>query len=225
MSSIDFSIYDKDQLEFMKEECILVNSQDEVLGHASKIDCHLLKNPDDKGLLHRAFSVFLFNNKKELLLQQRSSEKVTFPLFWANTCCSHPLFCENELIEGHKLGIKNAAKRKLNHELGIPLEEIHIDDMKYLSKIEYSANYNTQWGENEVDNIIVMKPKNDVHIYINENEVNNIHWFTKENLLSFIEEAPSNNIHVSPWLILICKQYIEDIFSIAESFDSFKESF
>ena len=56
------------------------------------------------GLLHRAFSVFLFNTQGQLLLQQRAAAKITFPLCWTNTCCSHPLHIQNELEEKAQLG-------------------------------------------------------------------------------------------------------------------------
>jgi isopentenyl-diphosphate delta-isomerase type 1 len=55
-------------------------------------------------MLHRAFSVFLFNTKGEVLMQQRASEKITFPDYWTNTCCSHPLHIETEIIEENQLG-------------------------------------------------------------------------------------------------------------------------
>ena len=63
--------------------------------------------------LHRAFSVFLFNNNNQLLLQQRSSHKITFPLVWTNTCCSHPLYLPDELDTLHYVGVKRAALRKV----------------------------------------------------------------------------------------------------------------
>lgn len=59
----------------------------------------------NNGMLHRAFSVFLFNQKGELLLQQRSDAKITFPGYWTNTCCSHPLYFEIELEEKDQKGI------------------------------------------------------------------------------------------------------------------------
>lgn len=58
----------------------------------------------NQGMLHRAFSVFLFNSKGELLLQQRAPEKITFPEYWTNTCCSHPLYNPDELPEENQLG-------------------------------------------------------------------------------------------------------------------------
>jgi len=83
---------DPEQNRLLSEECILVDENDKAIGHASKRECHLLARIREVNLLHRAFSAFLFNERGDLLLQQRSSFKITFPLLWTNTCCSHPLF-------------------------------------------------------------------------------------------------------------------------------------
>ncbi len=74
-----------------KDECVLVDERDAVLGAASKFDAHRFEPHQSRGRLHRAFSVFLFNSRNELLLQQRAASKITFPNVWTNTCCSHPL--------------------------------------------------------------------------------------------------------------------------------------
>ena len=117
------------------EHCILVDEDDNVIGHDSKKNCHLMAN----GLkLHRAFSVFLFDSKNRLLLQKRSLDKITFPDYWANTCCSHPLFVEGEK-DGVR-GVKNAARRKLQQELGITPEQIPLDSMTFLTRVHYRAS-------------------------------------------------------------------------------------
>ena len=84
-------------------EVILVNENDEQIGTIEKMEAH------QKGLLHRAFSIFIFNNKGELLLQQRASGKYHNGGLWTNTCCSHPLPGEDVLT---------AAKRRLHEEMG-----------------------------------------------------------------------------------------------------------
>lgn len=106
----------------------------------------------DKGLLHRAFSVFLFNSKNELLTQQRATEKITFPDMWTNTCCSHPLGIPGET--GSELpeavaGVKRAAQRKLEHELGIKAAQVPIENFKFLTRIHYKAPSDGKWGEHE----------------------------------------------------------------------------
>jgi len=106
----------------------------------------------DEGLLHRAFSVFLFDRNNRLLLQQRASEKITFPDMWTNTCCSHPLGVPGET--GSKLdhavqGVKRAAMRKLHQELGIKAEQVPLDVFRFLTRIHYKAPSDGKWGEHE----------------------------------------------------------------------------
>ncbi|KAK9292215.1 hypothetical protein L1049_020177 [Liquidambar formosana] len=129
-----------------EDECILVDENDRVVGHESKYNCHLMEKIESENLLHRAFSVFLFNSKYELLLQQRSATKVTFPLVWTNTCCSHPLYRESELIDENALGVRNAAQRKLLDELGIPAEDVPVDQFMPLGRMLYKAPSDGKWG-------------------------------------------------------------------------------
>jgi isopentenyl-diphosphate delta-isomerase len=105
----------------------------------------------NKGLLHRAFSAFVFRpSDGKLLLQQRASEKITFPDMWTNTCCSHPLDdFEREKVEADQLGVKVAASRKLEHELGIPQSQTPINQFQYLTRIHYLAPSSGLWGEHE----------------------------------------------------------------------------
>ena len=113
----------------------------------------------NKGLLHRAFSAFVFRpSDGKLLLQQRASEKITFPDMWTNTCCSHPLddFAE-EKIEAKQLGVRIAASRKLEHELGIPREQTPVDKFQYLAKIHYLAPSDGMWGEHEGKSLLCME--------------------------------------------------------------------
>jgi len=168
LSSIDLSNYDPEQSRLMDERCILVDEQDNAIGAADKKTCmqyhvfhclarydnltpgHLMENIS-KGLLHRAFSAFVFRpSDGKLLLQQRASEKITFPDMWTNTCCSHPLDdFEAEKIERDQLGVRIAASRKLEHELGIPRSQTPVDQFQYLTRIHYLAPSNGMWGEHE----------------------------------------------------------------------------
>jgi isopentenyl-diphosphate delta-isomerase len=116
-----------------------------------KLAGHLMKNIDE-GLLHRAFSVFLFDRNSRLLLQQRASEKITFPDMWTNTCCSHPLGVPGETgsnLEDAVQGTKRAAIRKLDQELGIKAEQASLEKLKFLTRIHYKAPSDGKWGEHE----------------------------------------------------------------------------
>lgn len=103
-----------------------------------------------KKLLHRAFSVFLFRpSDGALLLQKRADEKITFPGMWTNTCCSHPLSIKSEVEEKGQMGVRRAAARKLDHELGIPVDNSPPDAFTFLTRIHYLAPSDGLWGEHE----------------------------------------------------------------------------
>jgi isopentenyl-diphosphate delta-isomerase len=166
-SSAELDGHDEEQIRLMDEVCIVLDENDKPIGNFSKKICtcfeplyrcspltiagHLMTNIE-KGLLHRAFSVFLFNSKNELLLQQRATEKITFPDMWTNTCCSHPLGIPGEggveLAEAVE-GVKRAAQRKLDHELGIKAAQVPIENLKFLTRIHYKAPSDGKWGEHE----------------------------------------------------------------------------
>ena len=95
------------------------------LGEASKGECHSVKEGSGL-LLHRAFSVLLWNGEGELLVQRRSDTKITYPGHLTNTCCSHPLrqIAEETLEDPPGWGVKLAAIRRLNYELGIPTSQV-----------------------------------------------------------------------------------------------------
>ena len=90
----------------------------------------------------------LFDSQKRLLLQRRASDKVTFPDVWANSCCSHPLHSEEEMDETNAIGVKRAAVRKLEQELGISPEPSSFDAFHFITKMRYSARMN-ETGPNE----------------------------------------------------------------------------
>ncbi|PHH86686.1 hypothetical protein CDD83_9884 [Cordyceps sp. RAO-2017] len=162
--------HDEEQIRLMDEMCIVLDENDAPIGKASKKICHLMGNIN-KGLLHRAFSVFLFNDKNELLLQQRAPGKITFPDAWTNTCCSHPLAVAGEtgaaLAEAVE-GAKRAAQRKLGHELGIKKEQVPIDQFRFLTRIHYKAASDDKWGEHEIDYVFFIKAKVDLEVNANE---------------------------------------------------------
>lgn len=111
------------------EELILVDELDREIGSELKSECHA-----GNGILHRAFSIFVFNSTNELLLQQRSAGKPLWPNYWSNTCCSHPRLGESMEV---------AVSRRLSQELGFecPLE--------FLYKFKYHAQYGAVGAEHE----------------------------------------------------------------------------
>lgn len=204
LSNIDLSNYDPEQSRLMDERCILVDEEDNALGAADKKTCHLMENIN-KGLLHRAFSVFVFRpSDGRLLLQQRATEKITFPNMWTNTCCSHPLDdFEEEKVEKDQLGVRVAATRKLEHELGIPRTQTPIDQFQYLTRIHYLAPSDGIWGEHEVDYILFMTA--DVTVNMNTNEIRDYKYVSKSELQAMFDD-PANTF--TPWFKLIARDFL-----------------
>lgn len=116
----------------MKEQLILVDEEDNETGAMDKLSVH------QRGLLHRAFSVFIFNSKDELILQQRAEEKYHSAGLWSNTCCSHPVAGEE---------ISNTIRRRMKEEMGLQCEV----DFKF--KFIYEIQFENGLTEHEYDHV------------------------------------------------------------------------
>ena len=137
----------------IKEHVVLVDTNDNKLGLMEKLEAHR------KGLLHRAFSVFVLDEKKRLLLQKRSLNKYHSPGLWTNTCCSHPR--DNE-------DIIDAGKRRLNEEMGMST------NLDQLFSFIYKVNFDNGLTEYEFDHVLIGISKNDP--VINKEEVCDWKW-------------------------------------------------
>jgi len=142
----------------MKEEqVILVNERDEQIGLMPKMEAH------EKAVLHRAFSVFVFNDKDELMLQQRAADKYHSPLLWTNSCCSHQRDGESNL---------EAGKRRLQEEMGF------VCELKEVTSFIYKAPFDNGLTEHELDHIMIgYYNENPI---INREEVESFKWMTVE---------------------------------------------
>lgn len=152
----------------MKEELvILVDQEDNKIGLMPKMEAH------EKGLLHRAFSVFIFNKNKELMLQQRALHKYHSPGLWTNTCCSHQRDGEDNIAAG---------TRRLKEEMGfsVPLKE--------RTSFIYKAPFDNGLTEHELDHVLV--GYYDEEPTINENEVASWKWMPLEEVKEDILRQP-----------------------------------
>ncbi|XP_030755618.1 isopentenyl-diphosphate Delta-isomerase 1-like [Sitophilus oryzae] len=193
---------DPTQEKYLEEKCLLVDNQDNVVGEATKRQCHLVSENGDI-LLHRAFSVFLFNSKGELLIQKRSHTKITYPNKYTNSCCSHPLADIAEEIESKDIvGIKKAALRKLNHELGIEPDKLSLDDLIYVTRIHYKDSGDGTFGEHEIDYIIFIKK--DLDVKPNPNEVSDAIYVSLNRFDQFLSEVGDDEL--TPWFKMIFKK-------------------
>ena len=145
---------------------------------------------------HRAFSLFLFNSSNELLLQQRSAAKVTFPLLWTNTCCSHPRHTEEELGPN---GVQIAAVRRAEFELGIKgLKEEHL---RTGAKILYYSKACERFAEWELDHIIFAK--DDLEHDSNIEEIKETAFVSRSNLNDFLEDRKAKGEGITPWFEIL----------------------
>lgn len=169
----------------MEEEVVLINSKDEVLGSMKKMEAH------ENGLLHRAFSVFLFNEKGEMLLQKRAESKYHSPKQWTNAVCSHPRM--NETYE-------EAAKRRMDEELGINVE------IEKKFHFLYKAEVGDQLWEHELDHVFTGNYEGDFKL--NPEEVSEVRYISMEDLET---EMKANPEHFTEWFKIILKEYKEHL--------------
>ena len=142
------------------ELLILVDSDDRILGHETKAVCH-----DDTGLLHRAFSVFLFDSRGDVLLQQRSQQKRLWPMFWSGSCCSHPRKGEE---------VADAAARRVRQELGLE------SALTPLYRFQYRERFGAAGSEHELCTVYVGVAAGSVSV--NENEIHQWKWVAASDL-------------------------------------------
>ncbi|MDD7276045.1 MAG: isopentenyl-diphosphate Delta-isomerase [Bacteroidales bacterium] len=153
----------------MTEYVVLVDELDNKVGLMEKMEAHI--NPT----LHRAFSIFIFNSKNEMLLQQRALSKYHTPGLWTNTCCSHPRDGES---------LHDATNRRLQEEMGMQCE------LKEAFSFIYKADVMQGLVEHEFDHVFI-GTSDDLPI-INKDEVESFRYDTVENIKADIERNPQN---------------------------------
>ncbi|MEL0268811.1 MAG: isopentenyl-diphosphate delta-isomerase, partial [Euryarchaeota archaeon] len=170
---------DASQAEMMEELVLCLDTSDNVIDSASKLTTHY-----GEGSLHRAFSVLIFDSEGKLLIQQRSSDKITFPAVWANSCCSHPLDIVGE--NGDPIeGVIEAARRKLDQELGIPRTLTDSWEFTHIGRFEYKSRWDEEWIEHEIDHVLVVQA--DCEVDFNRNEIQAVDWLSKGSLTQMME--------------------------------------
>jgi len=170
----------------MKEELvILVNENDEQIGLMPKMEAH------EKAVLHRAFSVFVFNNKNQLMLQQRAANKYHSPLLWTNTCCSHQRDGESNL---------EAGVRRLKEEMGF------VCDLEEKTSFIYKAPFDNGLTEHELDHVMVGYYDRDPKI--NREEVERFKYMTVEEVKEDISLKPEI---YTEWFKIIFEKFYDYI--------------
>lgn len=156
------------------EELILVDRDDNEVGHLSKALCH-----DGDGVLHRAFSLFLFNDAGELLIQQRSTQKRLWPGYWSNSICSHPRRGES---------LETATRRRLADELNFETSLEHV------YRFSYTAAFGDAGSENELCHVFLGRSTDDVRP--NDSEIAAIRFVSARDLDRELRQLPRQ---FTPW--------------------------
>ena len=156
------------------EELILVDADDNETGFLSKADCH-----DGDGVLHRAFSVFLFDPDGNMLLQQRSASKRLWPGYWSNSCCSHPRRGESMAV---------ATRRRLIDELNIETT------LEFIYKFSYEASFGDAGSENELCHVYLGRAHDSIRP--NQHEIERIRFVSAHVLAAEFAAQPE---HFTPW--------------------------
>tara|TARA_R110002126_G_scaffold78829_1_gene196064 strand:- start:16561 stop:17079 length:519 start_codon:yes stop_codon:yes gene_type:complete len=169
----------------MEELVVLVDENDKELGLMPKMEAH------KKAVLHRAFSVFIFNKKGELMLQQRAAHKYHSPLLWTNTCCSHQRDRESNI---------EAGRRRLQEEMGF------TTDLKEVFSFIYKVPFDNGLTEHELDHVMIgyfdEKPN------LNKEEVEAYKWMTLEEVKHDINNNPTL---YTAWFKIIFKESYEKL--------------
>jgi isopentenyl-diphosphate Delta-isomerase len=160
------------------DSLILVDEADREVGHLDKARCH-----EGRGVLHRAFSLLIFNDAGELLLQQRSAGKRLWPLFWSNSCCSHPRRAET---------MEQAIHRRLYEELGLRCP------LQFLFKFQYQAQFDAAGAEQELCSVFVGRTSDPVRI--DSSEIVAWRWISPEALQAELAGAGAERF--TPWFIM-----------------------
>ena len=156
------------------EQLILVDADDNETGFLSKAEAH-----DGGGVLHRAFSVFLFNENGELLVQQRAASKRLWPGYWSNSCCSHPRRGETMEV---------ATRRRLRDELNVESE------LEFVYKFSYKATFGDAGSENELCHVYIGRVSGDVHA--NDHEIAATRFVSATDLAGQLSASPDS---FTPW--------------------------
>lgn len=157
-----------------QEPLILVDAADREIGFLDKSSCH-----DGDGVLHRAFSLFIFNRRGELLLQRRAAGKRLWPSYWSNSCCSHPRRGER---------MSEAVQRRMEQELGLRAP------VRFVYKFEYQARFGEEGTEHELCWVYVGQTAEQP--VINTTEIDEWRWISPDALDAELAAAAES---FTPW--------------------------
>ena len=168
-----------------KENVVLVDGSDNPIGTMPKLEAH------EKGVLHRAFSVFILNQKGQLMLQRRALDKYHSPGLWTNTCCSHPRESESNI---------EAGIRRLKEEMGF------ITPLKHMFSFIYKSKFDNGLIEHEFDHVLL--GYYDSTPIINTSEVAEWKWMSLDKIIAEMKNKPED---FTVWFKIIFERFYKYI--------------
>ncbi|KAM3146604.1 hypothetical protein pb186bvf_001134 [Paramecium bursaria] len=203
-----FSQIHPSQLQTLNDQICHVTKSDQLLGAITKEQAHLQSIINQSGGLHRAFSVFIFDQNFNLLIQKRAKQKITFKSLWANSCCSHQFFRQDD--KDKDINSINDAKKRVNFELGLDISKEHL---KLIGKIIYKANSDDdKWGEHELDYIYFTQKQENTQFQYNKDEVEDYKWVSQKDLQILYKQSLNKDspMRFTPWFNLIYENGLLD---------------
>ena len=170
----------------IKENVVLVDRNDNPMGLMPKLEAH------EKGVLHRAFSVFILNQKSQLMLQRRALDKYHSPGLWTNTCCSHPRESESNI---------EAGVRRLKEEMGF------TTPLKSMFSFIYKSKFDNGLTEHEFDHVLL--GYYDKQPLINTIEVSEWKWMSLDKIILEIKNKPED---FTVWFKIIFERFYNHIY-------------
>jgi len=171
-----------------KENVVLVDRNDNPMGLMPKLEAH------EKGVLHRAFSVFILNQKGQLMLQRRALDKYHSPGLWTNTCCSHPRESESNI---------EAGLRRLKEEMGF------TTPLKPMFSFIYKSKFDNGLTEHEFDHVLL--GYYDKQPFINTIEVSEWKWMSLDKIILEIKNKPED---FTVWFKIIFERFFNHIYKV-----------
>eukprot|EP00073_Rattus_norvegicus_P041032 XP_008770016.1 PREDICTED: isopentenyl-diphosphate delta-isomerase 2-like isoform X2 [Rattus norvegicus] len=166
------------------------------------IDKHQLERLDEMLIVVDENDKVIGADTKRNCHQNKNIEKG----YYTDSCCSHPLSNPEEMEEKDALGVKKAALRRLQAELGIPQDQVSLEDIVFMKRYHYKAKSDAVWGEHEVCYLLLIKK--DVKICPDPSEVSSFSYLTREELEELLERGARGEVQVTPWLRFIVEQFL-----------------
>uniref|UniRef100_H0XZH2 isopentenyl-diphosphate Delta-isomerase n=1 Tax=Otolemur garnettii TaxID=30611 RepID=H0XZH2_OTOGA len=208
MSEVNLDWVDDRQRQRLDEMLILVDEDNKVIGSDTKRNCHLNENIEKgstslSSLFPKISSLFPPNR---LVERMRENFPRPFLGYFTDSCSSHPLYEPAELEEKDAVGVRRAARRRLLAELGIPPEQISVEDVVFMTIYHHKAKSDRVWGEHEICYLLLVRK--DVCVAPDPSETKSFQYLAQDQLRELLARGARGEVRVTPWLRTIAERFL-----------------